>query len=145
MQVALGLAGGGGVVAALREAVEPRERREEIVGQRQLTLGVTDRQQAPDWMAADDHPVHIVAGAVHADVVQRCESVGSEQVHGAQVEYQLFGDAGMALNIAAQSAELTASISPMAATATRVAEGRRTAKAAPPHCSDSFSDTGSGR
>ena len=70
------------MVAALREAVQSREPRGEVIDERQLTLGVTDRQQPPHRMAAYDHPVHIVAGAVHADVIQRRESMASEEVDG---------------------------------------------------------------
>ena len=51
------------ITSPVREAIQPRERRRQIIGKRQLAVGVTDRQQPPVRMAADDHRVHGVAGA----------------------------------------------------------------------------------
>lgn len=87
---------------ALCVAIQPREARKDVIGERQLTLWVADLQQAPHRTATKDDPVHIGAGAVHADVVQRRERLGTDEVDGAQVENQLFGNAGMTLHEAAQ-------------------------------------------
>ena len=79
------------MIAALREAVESRESRREVINKRQLTLGITDRQQAPHRRATDDNPVHIAAGAVHTDVVERREGLAPKKIDGAQIKYELFG------------------------------------------------------
>jgi hypothetical protein len=55
-------------------------------------------------MSAEDHPVHIAAGAVHADVIQRRECLRPEEVNSAQIEHELIGYTGVALNVAAQPA-----------------------------------------
>jgi hypothetical protein len=59
-----------GDVVTLREAVEPLKRAGEVIDDGQLAPGVTDRQQAPHRWATDDHPIHVAAGAAHADVVE---------------------------------------------------------------------------
>ena len=52
--------------------------------------------------AADDHPVHIASGALHAGVVQGREALAAEEVHTGEIEDELFGDPGVALEEAAQ-------------------------------------------
>jgi hypothetical protein len=84
---------------ALRQAVESRESRLQVVDDRQLTVGVTDGQQSPHRVAAHDDPVHITSPAMDVDVVQRRECLASHEVNGAKVEHQLLRDPNVLFDV----------------------------------------------
>ena len=74
------------------------------IGERKLCVRIADCHDAPHGPAADEQPVHVVAGAVHTDIVQGRKSFGAEELDVAQIQHELFGPAGVALDEAAKGA-----------------------------------------
>ena len=95
------------VLMAPRRAGQALQRRREVVGERQFTVGVADREQASHRVAADEDPVDVVSGAVDADVVDRRESLGAREVDGPKIEHQLARDPGVLFDEPAELASVT--------------------------------------
>ena len=91
-----------GGVAALGDVIEPRQRGPDIADNRQLGVWIADAQNPAHRPSADNHPVHIASGALHAGVVQGSEALAPEEVDAREIEDELFGDPGVALDEAAQ-------------------------------------------
>ncbi len=90
------------MVPALREVIQSRQADGQVVHDRQLAGGVTNRYQTPYVVTTDDGPIHVSTSAVHAYVVQRCEGRAAGEVNGSQVKHELLGDPDMALDVVAQ-------------------------------------------
>ena len=93
---------GLGGVAALRDVIESGQRGRDVFDKRQLGVRVANAQYPAHRHPADNHPVHIASGALHADVVQGREALASEEVDTGEIEDKLLGDAGVALDEAAE-------------------------------------------
>jgi hypothetical protein len=88
----------GDCVAVLGDVVQPGKGSREVSSEGQFPVGVADAQDPQHAAARGDHPINITPGAVHADVVQGCETLASEEVDTCQIEYQLLGDARVSLD-----------------------------------------------
>jgi hypothetical protein len=82
--------------------IEAGQRGAQVVGKWKLCIRIADCHYALHDPTADEQPVHVVAGAVHADVVQGCKSLATEEVEVAQIQHELFGNTGVALDEAAK-------------------------------------------
>ncbi len=85
-------------MAALGDLIEPRQRGPDISDKGQFGVGIADSQDPAHRPAADNHPVHIASGALHAEVVQGREALASEEVDTGEIKDELLGDAGVALD-----------------------------------------------
>jgi hypothetical protein len=84
--------------------IEVGLRGRQVVGTGKRGVRIADGHEAPHPLGVDEHPVHVVAGAVHTDAVQDRKSLSAEELDGAEIQHELFGHAGVALDEMAKGA-----------------------------------------
>ena len=81
-----------------RAAIQPVDRNAEVMDNGQLGFRIAYPQNPVYRTIPDDHPVHIPARTVDADVVQSGETLAAEKVDLAQIDDELLRDAYVPLD-----------------------------------------------
>jgi hypothetical protein len=89
-------------VVVFRAAIQPVHRSAKVIDNGKLALRIAYAQNPVYHAIPDDHPVHVPARTVDADVVQGGETLAVEEVDLAQVDDELLRDAYVPLDEASE-------------------------------------------
>jgi hypothetical protein len=89
-------------VVVLRATIQPVHRSAKVIDNGQLALRIAYAQNPVYQTIPDDHPVHVPARTVDADVVQGGETLAVEKVDLTQIDDELLRDTYVPLDEASE-------------------------------------------